>query len=105
MTALGLIKTETREFSFGTFEIRELSAEGQLQLLEIKESPTRRFEALFICCKYGCWTGHTVEELRQELTLTKAEEVANAVLELSGLAGSEEAKKSEPVLSVSSSSG
>lgn len=94
---MSYLKSKRASFAFGEIEITELSALAQIEMMEAKDKP---FEGLFIACRHGAWPDKTVDELKRTLTLRIANEVAEAIFELSGV----EAKNSETGTGAGSSS-
>ncbi len=81
----------------GEITVSELPAVAQIEMMEAKDKP---FEGFFIACRYGAWPDKTIDELKRMLTLKIANDVATAVLQLSGV----DAKNSETDPGESSSS-
>lgn len=80
-----MLKTSTAHIdALGeSIAVRELTARAQIEIIEAADRP---FEGLFIACRYGvpAWSDKTVDQLKDELTLAQANEVAAAVFGLSG---------------------
>lgn len=86
MTIHSMLKRKTINVDgIGEIEIQELSAKGQMAMSEAYKSE-RQFEATFIACQYGVpdWSGNTPDEIAAALPMVVIQEVAGAVLELSG---------------------
>lgn len=92
------LKSKEVTFDFGQLTLHQLPAIAQIEMIEAKEKP---FEGLFIACRYGVWPDKTTDELKRELTLQMANDIATAVFELSGV----ESKNSETDTGEDSSSG
>lgn len=84
------------------FEIRELSARAQIELIELhREGRTEDSAALV--CRYGVvgWDVHSIEEIESNLPAAALMELARSIYELSGV---DLEKNFDGVLSADSSS-
>ena len=65
--------------------VRELSARAQIEIIEAAE---KSFEGVFIAVHYGVpdWADRSIDDLKDQLTLSQATEIAGHVFTLSGVA-------------------